>query len=114
MELHSLPFFNPLVDVRLGRNRLPHRHQNGAVYFVTLRLADSVPAALLKSHAQEKEIWMELNPKPWNADTEKEYHHRFSTPFDRWLDRGLGICLLRDPAAARIVGDSLHHFEDTL
>ena len=39
-ELH---FFNPYADIRFTVNRLPHWQQEGAVYFVTFRLADAVP-----------------------------------------------------------------------
>ena len=30
---------------------------------------------------------------------------------DKWLDAGKGSCHFRDPALARIVGDTLQHFE---
>jgi hypothetical protein len=40
----DLRFFNPYAEIRHTENRLPHWQQEGAVYFVTFRLADSIPS----------------------------------------------------------------------
>jgi hypothetical protein len=37
--VEELRFFNPYVDIRFTANRLPHWQQEGAVYFITFRLA---------------------------------------------------------------------------
>jgi REP element-mobilizing transposase RayT len=30
---------------------------------------------------------------------------------ERWLDQGMGNCLLRDPAAGRLMASAVHHFD---
>ena len=40
-----------------------------------------------------------------------EYHKRFSGAIDRYLDEGLGSCILKKPANAKIVGDAFQHFD---
>ena len=88
-------FFNPWVDVSVGVNRLPHWEQPGATYFLSFRLAYSLPAALLAQWNEEREIWRQWNPEPWSPEQEREYHERFSGTIERWLDDGHGKCLLR-------------------
>ena len=50
-----LRFFNPYADIRFTANRLPHWQQEGAVYFVTFRLADAVPHNLRTQWESERE-----------------------------------------------------------
>jgi putative transposase len=90
---------------------LPHWQQQGAVYFVTFRLADSVPAHLRAHWEAERALWLGLHPEPWSAETEKEYDNRFSAAIERWLDAGHGSCILRQIECARIVDDTLRYFD---
>jgi len=45
----TLFFFNPYAEIRQTKNRLPHWQQNGVVYFITFRLADSIPESCVLS-----------------------------------------------------------------
>jgi hypothetical protein len=65
-ELH---FFNPYADIRFTANRLPHWQQEGAVSFVTFRLADAVSHNLRTQWESEREAWLRVNPEPWSAET---------------------------------------------
>jgi putative transposase len=107
----ELRFFNPYADIRHTGSRLPHWQQEGAVYFLTFRLADSIPTRLRDQWENEREAWMKVHPEPWTNETEIEYHQRFSGAIERWLDVGHGACLLRRPDCAQIVADTLRHFE---
>lgn len=105
-------FHNPNLPCRESHNRVPHLEQEGITYFVTFRLADSVPQQMLREFTQQKQEWLAMQPdKPWSQETEKEYHQKFSQRFERWLDQGHGKCLLKDKEIARIVADVLKHFE---
>ncbi|WP_367870592.1 transposase [Luteolibacter sp. Populi] len=106
-----MKFFDPFGDIRVTGDRFPHWQQSGATYFITFRLADSLPTEKLKALKQERDQWCDEHPKPWNHLTEMEYHRLFSAKIDRWLDQGYGSCLLADPSNARIVMDALQHFE---
>ncbi|WP_294230339.1 transposase [Prosthecobacter sp.] len=109
----SPKFFNPWREIDRTHNHLPHWQQEGASYFVTWRLADSLPKERLDKHYHEREQWIRLHPEPWDEQIEAEYHRRFSTRMDAWLDEGHGGCLLRDPRHAKVVFDTLLHFDGT-
>jgi len=101
---------DPQAEVTRRRRNLPHHDQPGATYFVTFRLADSVPASLLQQWREETETWQKFHPQPWNWKTEQEYQHRFVQAREEWLDRGHGSCVLRQPTIARMVADAMCHF----
>ena len=109
--MNELRFFNPYADIRQTENRLPHWQQEGAVYFVTFRLADAVPSQLRNQWESEREAWLRVHPEPWTNEIEYEYHKRFSGAIERWLDAGHGSCLLRHRKCADVVADTLRHFE---
>ena len=107
----ALQFFNPYAEIRKTENRLPHWQQQGAVSFITFRLADALPQHLLDEWQRERAIWLSLHPEPWNAETELEYHKRFSGAIERWLDAGHGSSVLRRSDCAQIVDETLRHFD---
>jgi REP element-mobilizing transposase RayT len=109
--MNELHFFNPYANIRHTGNRLPHWQQEGAVYFITFRLADSVPARLRSQWEGERATWLRVHPEPWSVETEREYHKRFSGAIERWLDAGYGACLLRRLECAEIVAETLRQFE---
>jgi carbamoylphosphate synthase large subunit/REP element-mobilizing transposase RayT len=102
---------DPHGDVTITRRNLPHWHQDGATYFVTFRLADAVPAALLKEWKQEFETWKKFHPEPWDGRTKHEYQNRFQDGREQWLDQGHGACLLNQPEIATAVAEALRHFD---
>ena len=93
--MDELRFFNPYAEIRHTANRLPHWQQQGAVYFITFRLADAVPENLRSQWEAERTAWLRFHPEPWNPETEHEYH----TPFPGRLSAGLM------PATARVFCD---------
>jgi putative transposase len=107
----SLQFFNPYAEIRETVNRLPHWQQRGAVYFITFRLADTIPEKLRDEWQSERSAWLRFHPEPWTFETEQEYHKRFSGTIERWLDAGHGSCLLRRTECAQIVDEALRHFD---
>ena len=107
----ALRYFQAHEEITNTRHNLPHWQQEGACYFVTFRLADSLPQALLAPWRELRAAWITLHPKPWNAATEMEYHRRFSREIDERLDEGHGSCLLRDPENARTVANALRFFD---
>src|SRR5581483_10006490 len=102
--------FDEFADIDITRRNLPHWKQTGKTYFVTFRLADSIPATKLSALESERESWLKHNPEPWNDAQRKEYYERFSAKLDEWLDAGSGSCVLKDERAAKIVADALNHF----
>ncbi|MEO6971551.1 MAG: hypothetical protein ABI217_11735, partial [Chthoniobacterales bacterium] len=83
-------------------NRLLHWQQNGAVYFLTFRLADAVPKNLRDKWESDRSIWLRLHPEPWTAQIEREYRQRFTGAIERWLDAGHRSCVPRRADCAEI------------
>jgi type I restriction enzyme R subunit/putative DNA methylase len=79
---------------------MPHFDSHHVVQHVTFHLADSLPASVL-AHLEE-----ELRTVP-PARQDAERRIRIET----WIDAGHGCCLLREPAAARLVQDALLCFD---
>ncbi len=61
-------FFNEYVEVRKTGGKLPHWEQPGATYFLTWRLADSIPEELMGKWRAERDAWLLENPKPWDEE----------------------------------------------
>jgi len=99
------------LEFQRYRRHLPHRHGPDSVLFLTWRLGDSLPAAVVERAKRKRDIWLEDHPKPWSPETTREYHRRFTRRMEQWLDRGIGACWLRKPETARIVGDALRYFD---
>src|SRR5262245_11043522 len=103
----SSSFLNPYAPIRQHKHRLPHWQQGSVYYFVSWRLADSLPKEKLARWTEEKTTWLQKNPPPWSSETEAEYHERFLRRIDDWLDAGEGSCLLKNPASRRRVANAL-------
>lgn len=103
-------FLNPLVEIEKHTSVLPHWQQEESTFFVTFRMADSIPQSKLAPLEAAREAWLRLHPKPWSPEKELEYHKLFTRQIEEWLDQGAGECLLRDPRLASVVGGALEHF----
>jgi REP element-mobilizing transposase RayT len=90
---------------------LPHWRQEGVTYFVTFRLADSLPQAKLKQWTEERDEWMEAHPDPHDEQTRAEYYRMFPERLQNWLDAGHGSCVLALPTVKKLVADALRHFD---
>ena len=104
-------FYNPWIKLDVSKRNLPHWHQNEALYFVTFRLADSIPQNKLKQWRAERQEWLQTHPEPWPDTVLQEYEDRFPNKFQQWLDAGHGSCCLRDEHFAQILRDALIYFD---
>lgn len=108
---HELQFYSPWQDTKIWKGFLPHWEQPGASYFITWRLADSIPETKLQELNEEKKSWLANHPQPWSPEDEEAFHQLFSGKIDEWLDAGFGSCLLRDQDLRDLVRASLLFFE---
>ncbi|MBX2979769.1 MAG: transposase [Flavobacteriales bacterium] len=110
------PFFDDDLETVRTRRNLPHWSQEGKLYFVTWRLADSLPQKALKQIEADRKAWYGQYGGTSIADLEpsvrKEWYRLFDQRVQLWLDAGHGSCILRKPEAKRIMADALHHFHD--
>ena len=103
--------FDPHGELKSTERNLPHWEQSGATYFLTFRLADSLPNSLLLEWREELKLWSRHHPKPWSKLTEQEYDERFGDRLEKWLDAGHGSCRLKETEAGKIVANTLRHFD---
>ena len=112
---------NPLCSGTHTRGYLPHVKREGARYFVTFRLADSLPkdvllriqaerSARLSQHHQRLASAKRLGPAA-PADAELENIERdYFRQVEHYLDKGAGECWLRQPRIADLVADAVRFF----
>jgi REP element-mobilizing transposase RayT len=87
------------------RRRLPHLRQKDAVYFVTFRLAGSVPMEKIRQWRAQLAEHIALQ-----GETDDAANH-VQRQIERWLDQGVGVCHLEQKEAAEIVEKTLRHFD---
>jgi putative transposase len=109
---------NPLRSGSHTRGYLPHVKREGASYFVTFRLADSLPKAVLLNFEREKaERLRRLRHFKSRGETindsEEEIARDFARKVERYLDRGVGACHLRGPDIADVVANAMRHFHES-
>ncbi len=105
----ELKFLSDFGKIEKLQNRLPHWSQDRATCFITFRLGDSIPTKLLADWRIERDEWLLNHAKPWSTESEMEYHKRFLTRLDQWMDQGYGSCLLANPANADKIAATLNH-----
>jgi REP element-mobilizing transposase RayT len=104
-------FFNEYEEVELVKGNLPHWRQEGKIYFVTFRSADSMPQEKLKEWQEELETWKVNNPEPHSQEQKKEYYKRFPAKMQEYLDAGHGACHLKNGKVKSIVENALNFFK---
>ena len=125
MSKAPIPFrgFDERGEVRIyNHGILPHWRQRGCTYFVTFRLADSIPKPVLQELEYERTLW--LKARGINPD-DPDWKHRFALLppeqrrlYERFVGRLLnktlddchGSCALREPAIGKRVAAALDHF----
>jgi hypothetical protein len=104
-------YFDPKQPIADLLGNLPHWRQGGVTYFVTFRLADSIPQSALRLWLRERDDWLVRHPEPRDEQARREYYRLFIERFQKWLDAGHGACVLGQPPVREIVSDALMHFD---
>ena len=107
---------DPNLELRIYRRNLPHWRQDGGTYFVTFRLGDSLPQLVLRELEAEKRKFREMVERfnLQGAELRKaaeSFFKSYGRLLDRHLDAGTGSCVMREPAASRLMIDVLNHFQ---
>ena len=87
------------------RGYLPHIFQPNSIYFVTFRLADSLPAAVLlkcKEKAQSRAF----------DHSDKRVNYRYQRAIQDYLDTSNGDCWLKKPEIASMVNNAIRYFNN--
>ena len=104
------------VTVRIrNRGHIPHWEKEGATYFVTFRLAGSLPRSIFDKIESEKrsiiQTAMQLRRK-LSLDETRKLQRLSAIVIEHSLDQGAGTCLLRNPVIAEQVRATLLHFDN--
>lgn len=105
----------PVCDsdtVRITRRNLPHWTKEGSIYWITFRLAESLPQEKLNIWKAERDRWISKHHEPWSETEWKEYDEQFEKRLESWLDSGYGSCVLAQPEVRRIVRECLLRFNE--
>ena len=106
---------------------LPHWRQTGCTYFVTYRLADSLPLPVVREFEHERNQWLlhrGIDPihlkggaNSWkrtigrlSKSDQRLYERTMATKLNQHLDAGHGSCILKQADLAKVVADSLTFF----
>ncbi len=123
--LDSLSFkpFDENAEIRIYYHGfLPHWRQAGCTYFVTFRLADSVPKGVVEEWRYERDLWLaargidvklpdwQLGLRRLSSKEREQLERQFTGRLFQYLDRGCGDCQLRDVRASETVATALKHF----
>lgn len=103
-------FFRPHDKLHIHRGNLPHWRQTNVTYFVTTRLADSMPQEKIREWQTKRDAWLAAQglQKPSDIhqlpeDQQHEFHATFTKEWHQWLDAGYGECQLRRPEVRDIL-----------
>ena len=116
MSFHAGPLgfvpFDPARPVRRYRRHLPHWVQDGCTYFITFRLADSIPATKRKELEDFRICWQRDHSAAGDDEPSSALHKETLRLVETWLDAGSGSCILRDDTSARLIENALLHFHN--
>jgi type I restriction enzyme R subunit/putative DNA methylase len=102
---------NPLRTGIHTRGYLPHVKREGAAYFVTFRLVDSLPKeVLLRFEREQAEALKRVSASSTAGQTEEKIRRELRRKIEHYLDQGAGECHLRRPAIADMIAGALRHF----
>jgi REP element-mobilizing transposase RayT len=102
---------SPLRSGIHTRGYLPHVKREGASYFVTFRLVDSLPKEVLLRFEHEHAEASRRLPAQAGSEAAEEVHRELHRKIERFLDQGVGACHLRQPEIADMIAESLRHFD---
>jgi REP element-mobilizing transposase RayT len=103
-----------MYDETLFRTRgyLPHLEIPDSTYFVTIRLADTLPQNILfQIRLEIKDLAAKEKKNSLTSAQQQRLKYLESRKIQDYLDRSLGDCFLKDPAVAEIVKEAVNHHD---
>jgi REP element-mobilizing transposase RayT len=107
-------FLDPNNEIIIHKKKLPHWFQEDVWYFVTFRLADSIPEEKKEEIRKERENWekQNKNKKEFTKQDWITYNKLFHENTEKLLNSGFGKCLMNKKENADIVANALLHFNN--
>lgn len=107
---------DPEEITKRTRGYIPHWERRGAMYFITFRLADSLPREVRDAYeAEHQTILARIQAKGRHLTPEAQARLEtfWRARVQRFLDTGAGACSLRNSAIASQVAGALRYFDGT-
>jgi putative transposase len=109
------PGLNMSINNIFYRAKLPHIHPADRIFFITFRLADSLPKSIILKVMREKRAIM-LQSRLLNdgiIDKNFKYHIEklYFNKFDNLLKNNSGNCWLKNPKIAQLLANKIHSFD---
>ena len=104
----------PILNGYHHRGYLPHLKVVGAAYFVTFRLADSLPRAVVLRLKEQRDDWFRQFATEQPNCRRAPCHSVlawYAAEVDSVLDQHTGAAWLRTPRIADLVTNALKHFD---
>jgi REP element-mobilizing transposase RayT len=111
-----MEFLDPTPPARLSgryeRGYLPHRRSQGRTYFVTFRLAGTLPQELLRQcqHEREELLARATAHGELSLEDQRRLLQLSSEKIEAYLDAGRGECWLKNERFASSVAGALRFF----
>ncbi len=103
---------DPHKPLTYYQRHLPHWRQDGATYFVTFRLADSLPQSKMRELDAVRQAFYQQHGHQLDEKTTESLAKKLVTRIEKWLDQGMGSCHFKNPQLARLVAAALQFFND--
>ena len=103
---------DPSKPIRFYHRNLPHWRQDGATYFVTFRLGDSLPQEKLDELKRLREDWERTHPEPRSEQAWDAHMREIVRRTEAWLDEGYGACFFRETRHTEQLEEALLHFQN--
>lgn len=101
----------PIQNGYHHRGYLPHLKVTGAAYFVTFRLADSLPRAVLLRLREQRDDLLRRAVAGSTEGFRERVFAQYAAEVDSALDQHRGEAWLRDPRIASLAASALGHFK---
>ena len=117
-NLASYSFYYSKEDFERIKKRkgayLPHWTAENAIYHVSFRLHDSIPAFVSQRLIEEREamlLVLKQRDRPFTKLEWEQVLYLYTEKIDRYLDAGYGSCWLKMDDIAELVSNALNYFD---
>ena len=95
------------------RRNLPHYQPTGATFFITFRLAGSLPdeviVRLKEEQMQNEKLLLKIKDENLRKMKIADQHKQYFNNFDKMLDKAVnGKAWLKDERVAKIIAEAMH------
>ena len=104
--------YDPEGETSITWQTLPHWRQFGVTYFVTSRLADSLPSWVMQQWREERLHWLlrhgvrsEAAHDSLSPSKQREFKRIFTARWHQRLDAGYGGCVLKEAEVAQALAE---------